>query len=78
MFIDKIYLFDDHMRIMMTYTGGPDGATDADEEDAEYYFAEAGSESEDSGVPMKQYKNFILYRGGMATRVWFDDLKKRP
>lgn len=52
MLIDKIYLYDDHMRIMMTYTGGPDGATDADEEDAEYYFTEAGSESEDSGVPI--------------------------
>ena len=51
LFIDKVYVFDDHLRVLFNYDKRS-GASDSQAKAIDKYFTE-GSEPKDNGVPKK-------------------------
>ena len=59
LFIDKVYVFDDHLRVLFNYDKRS-GASDSQAKAIDKYFTE-GSEPKDNGVPSKDYSFDISY-----------------
>ena len=66
-FIDKIYLYDDHLLIKRSKV------TDKDIPFIEESF-DNSSNTNKNGAPNRTYSNIYIYKGGFALNVWFEEV----
>lgn len=63
-FVDRIYLYDDHIRILMTYSGAQGKADNNKAKEVEKYFLDRGSETFSGSVPNENEQHrcsFFVY-----------------
>ena len=73
-FIDRIYLYDDHLHILLNYSDKKSQINDDNASVIEEYFDNNGSSIDNNGAPNRTYSNIYIYKGGFALKVWFEEV----
>lgn len=73
-FIDKIYLYDDHLLILLNYSDNKSCINNENVSVIEEYFDNNGSIIDKDGAPNRTYSNIYIYKGGFALNVWFEEV----
>lgn len=61
LFVDRIYLFDDHVDVYFNYTEDGENAGEEVRKEADAYFLDSGSEEPKDGVPNKNSRQRLLF-----------------